>query len=233
MDRKKLIIIIVVAFAIFILLIGSAFLIYYFNHRQGAPKASSPIATSSVNNNGDKVSSTVLSNATSSEKVDKSFIKKLIMGESATSSKIENTNISDIYKSVNDCASLTDENKKNDCVSLWAEYKNDSSLCSKATDSGRQLCEDKVYWAKAVANKDMSICVNIKNSDYKYSCITKIVDEAGFVEKDCLSLPSAEDLICTTYISVFKASSVSDCDSIIDPNIKKACRNRFYADLKK
>jgi hypothetical protein len=76
-------------------------------------------------------------------------------------------NIADVYKNVSECSGLKDENGRDTCVVLWAEFKKDASLCVKIAEAKRQDCQDRVLAAKA---KTIDDCESISNTAIKQTC---------------------------------------------------------------
>jgi hypothetical protein len=148
--------------------------------------------------------------------------------------KYRNVPVADIsaYKDVNECTKLFEsETDKNVCVTLWSEYKKDPNLCSKATEAGRKICEDRAWSAKAVTEKNISICVNVKSEGMRVTCILRTVDAAELSEKDCQPLPDDEAKVCIRRALILEAKNSSGCDKISDLDIKQACHNNYYADI--
>jgi hypothetical protein len=238
MNKEKLKIIIVAAFGIFVLLVAALLLNSFFGAKNIGLKAkSSPVSNVSQNNSSTTSQSIAPSSADelkdqAENAANKGKIKEMIMKQMAAYRSTSSVNISNTFPTADKCLELKDSANKNICIVLWAEYAEDPSLCQKATSTELQDCQDKAYTAKALADKNVNLCANVKGVDIKRSCIARVVAAANLSEKDCTSLPNAEDLICTTYALVGRAKVLSDCDSIIDSGIKKICRDNFYADLR-
>jgi hypothetical protein len=237
MSKRNIIIIIIAAAALFILLVVFLFLNSYISNRNKnitQPNQSASTGTNVNKNNTPTATTTNIVVSNQTVKQDKTAIKALLAKKIAAQPSLPEKNINDIYKSVDDCSGLKTDADKNVCVTLWAEYEKDPSICLKATAAEQQDCQDRAYIDKAIASNDVSLCANIKGPDGIRTCIFKVVDSAGLNEKDCGALSdNAESHLCLTEVLLSRATTVSDCDNILDPDIKQTCLNNYYANLPK
>jgi hypothetical protein len=233
MNKRKLLIMIVSAVAVFILLVVILFLNSYFNSKNTGPKTSlapTPVVETKPGNNQASTSTTPGASGqpqASNRAQLKELIKKEIEGAKNTSPKT----VADVYKSVDDCAKLSNEADKNVCVTLWAEYAKDPNVCLKVSFAAQTGCQNRSYITKAIAQKNISLCTSVIGADAKRICIDQVIDAVGLTEKDCASLPVEEDKLCLIKILIAKAKSVADCNNITDAGIKEICQNNFYANL--
>jgi hypothetical protein len=244
MNNGKIITIIGAVFTIFILIVGVLFFNSYLDKKNSAlvgaqvenipPEKSSAIVSSTpaVNNSA---SSSVATSTASLIETDAGLAKQkeLIKSQLDAIKKTPLKTVADVYKDINSCAALNSDAEKNICVTLWAEFKNDPSLCLKNPEAERQACQDRAYIEKASTDKNINLCSSIVGGDAQMSCIAKVIKEASLTEKDCSSLSANASRVCLIDIIMAKVKAISDCDSITDASIKQYCRNNFYADLAK
>ncbi|MCX6733553.1 MAG: hypothetical protein NTX63_01950 [Candidatus Peregrinibacteria bacterium] len=99
-------------------------------------------------------------------------------------------------KSVNVCKSLTENLAKQNCI----DTVNDSLLTDRAIAAG-----------------DKSICVSIKNADYKKAC------ELGATVKETEAKTRQQEE--QKFMAAQSGSSLQDCDSLITDAYKEQCRD--------
>jgi hypothetical protein len=228
MSKEKLITIIVSALAVFVLLLGILFLNSYLNGKKvaikSAPQNNVPVSSTSP------AVKTASSSAADLAKIsaDKENLKAVIRTNLSAIKPIPVKTVAEIYKNIDTCAGLITDADKNVCVTLWAEYEKDPAVCVKITNADSQNCQDEAYAAKATANKDITICANIKSGDLQVSCVSKVSYIANLNENDCLPLVGNMAKECLSDVLLAKVKTIDDCNSIYDANIKKICQNNFY-----
>jgi hypothetical protein len=223
--NKKILIIVISALILFFVLAAVLLINSTLSKKSGVSK---------INNNGNTTTPQNGSSVVSSTPPivrDTTKINKMIKEEL---DKYRNAPVADIstYKDVNECTKLfKSETDKNVCVTLWSEYKKDPNLCSKATEAGRKICEDRAWSAKAVTEKNISVCVNVKSEGMRVTCILRTVDVAGLSKEACQPLPDDEAKVCIKRALILQAKNSAGCENISDLDIKQACHNNYYADI--
>jgi hypothetical protein len=143
--EKNIIIIIFSALGIFVLLT----VVLYFNSIYGSENIGLNNNTKVRGNITENNTSSASSTADQARAKYKTKLKESILKEMDRIKAAAPKTVADFQKSVNDCGGLKNETDKNICITLWAEYKKDSGLCSKITEALRQDCLNKVAAAKA------------------------------------------------------------------------------------
>jgi len=193
MSRKNILIIIIVTVGIFILLMVVLFLNSFLANKNSGAKLNPAKIPVSVNTPTKKSTTSATIAPSLTEVVvaqpDISIVKALIAKQNATTTNPATKTIADISKNVADCSGLKTEADINSCVTLWAEYNKDPGLCVKATAAGQQDCQDRGYLAQATADKNISLCANIKGSDFVVTCVSNVVNETKIFVADCMKLP--------------------------------------------
>ncbi|MDD5527983.1 MAG: hypothetical protein PHO56_03360 [Patescibacteria group bacterium] len=241
MNKEQIIkTVIIAASGFFVLLVAILFLNYFINGKNSGKIPAAPVitpgkSTSAVSaGGGNKTATSSSAQGSQNQPVDAkvlaSFKASVAKDIAANINKVPQ-NIAQTMKSVGDCAAEKTEADKDLCVTVWAEYEKDPSLCNQISSSSRQDCQDKALIDQAIAEKKIDLCTNVKS--LKWSCISLVADAAQTTEADCVALPSAEAKLCLTRVLTAKAKSAADCSSIIDAGIKQLCLNNFYANLPK
>ncbi|MFA5248370.1 MAG: hypothetical protein WC415_03940 [Patescibacteria group bacterium] len=205
------------AFAVFIFLIG--FLVI--------PKL---IITPEIKNTADKQEDTKTVNTSS---------KQLTASSTAFLTEIEKNSplrLSIQKGDTSDCSSIKEDDVKNQCIMLAAEYLRDKDLCLTIKDKKTtQNCVDRATYKKALSDNQISLCLDIQDSNLNQSCIIKLVSSREDVKNsDCDALPEKEKKYCSDYLvsasdylTYQNAAKVNDCQKIVNPGIKDFCTDKF------
>jgi hypothetical protein len=226
--EKKIITIAIFSFATFIILAAIFGINYFLDKRVNFIYGNNK--TGVLPKTAEKTKVSVSSTTASSSAIDKASREKYkqILEKQISQIKNSSEDFFDRFKTAEDCLNLKDKVTANNCLVLLAENKKDQAICLKADEEFQQDCYNKSLIAKAVFDKNIILCVNIKETEDKMVCLSKTIEAAGLTEKDCETLPAAEAALCKTKILTSRAKTVEGCNSITDASIKEACRGNFY-----
>jgi hypothetical protein len=230
--EKKIIIFIFSALALLLLLLAGIMINSYFNG-----KALGLIPKNGANNNNQTGENKPTDLSGSGQIVDYNIrdeVKKSIAQEFDKYNVAATDKVETISEMANDCLNnFKLDADKNICLIGLAETSKDKSICSKASEIGRQACEDAAVSAKAIADKNIMLCADVKDRGARTACVLKTVDAAGLSSKDCGKLPEDEVKTCTIRTLIVEAKNIEGCGKIADQNIKQLCQKNYINAEKK
>ncbi len=124
------------------------------------------------------------------------------------------------------CEGLNDAKKEN-CVTLIAKDKKDSTLCGELSAEAKTRCADAVALRRAADGEGMSVCDDIVDASLKSAC-TAQVESTARAKGNCAEL-GVDEGVCDTRAqleAIYVAGNMAACAEL-EQSLREECLDYF------